>query len=76
MALQIIDIARNGNNCQHLVFDCVLEGDEIIIRDELEKLESRFEDEPGGYKGLLLRLFALYQIEQGRKIETLHLYIA
>lgn len=77
MGLQLKRINReNGVHCQHLIFHCVLDGLEINLPVELDKLKSRFKSESGDYRGLLLTLFALYQIEQGRRLEHLQLYIA
>ncbi len=77
MGLQLKSITRlSGEHCQHLSFDCVLDGEKTDIPAELERLKAKFNDEPGGYRGVLLLLFALYQIEQGRNLEHLNLYIA
>jgi len=77
MGLQIKKIKRtNGANCQHLSVETVLDEQPLTIQTELARLRQKFSDEPGGYKGLLLLLFAAYQEEGGREPERMHLYIA
>ena len=71
--IEIVNAYReNGANCNHIVLEMSLDGSdhrEVVV---FEKLREQYAELPGGYRGQLLLLMALYELDNGNTINKLY----
>ena len=72
MRLRITQAVRiGGPNCRHIRMTTDLSGEVVEIDDILEELRQNFREYPGGYRGLLVALYAAFCDEQDIPLDRL-----
>ena len=61
----------SGDNCNHIKLEADINNEVLEFVVEFNKLRQKYSQHPGGYRGLLISLLALYWIDSGLSLEQL-----